>query len=227
LLYRAINVCLAIVSSILPADFNFHNWGRPTIVPYEEYNNDLPKTIVGSRPGVESLLRQLVIGRKDYPGIEQIIGTVIGVTRSSTDTTHLHDVIVRTNEGNISLPATLVVGSCSVIRFISFALSHTPDCTGPAQGSLKWLPRAGFDTQPNGDPTSHGPEGLKDVYDHNSRYSTAHFYLTPEQMKRLPIPYQYEKVGVIFSCYTDSKYDRKTIMAQRIERNQSTFRFIM
>jgi hypothetical protein len=216
----AINVCLAVVSSILPADFNFHNWGRPTIVPYEEYNNDLPKTIVGSRPGVESLLRQLVIGRKDYPGIEQLVGTVTGVTRSSADPTRLHDVIVRTNEGTISLPAALVVGSFSVIKFISFALSHTPDCTGPAQGSLKWLPRAGFNTHPSED---GGLEGLKDVYDHNSRYSTVHFTLTAEQMKRLPIPYQYEEVGVIFSCYTDSKYDRKTFMAQRTERNQSTF----
>jgi hypothetical protein len=90
------------------------------VVPYEEYNNDLPKTIVGSRPGVESLLRQLVIGRKEYPNIEQIIGTVTGVTRSSTDPTHLQNVTVRASEGNISLPAALVVGSsCLDVSFPS------------------------------------------------------------------------------------------------------------
>jgi hypothetical protein len=111
-----------VVSSILPADFKFHGWGRLTVVPYEEYNNDLPKTIIGSRPGVESLLRQLVIGRKEYPNIEQIVGTVTGVTRSSIDPTRFSDAVVRTNEGNISLPATLVIGSFnSVLTFVFFA----------------------------------------------------------------------------------------------------------
>jgi len=28
---------------------------------------------------------------------------------------------------------------------------------------------------------------------------------------------------VIYSCYTDAKYDQKNIMAQRTERNESTF----
>jgi len=98
-------------ASVLPADPTLFHSGTPTVIPYEEYDGDLPKTIVGSRPGLESVIRRCVIGNRQYPNIKQIVGTVTGFSRSSSDPVRLQEVTVRTNEGTISLSAALVVGS--------------------------------------------------------------------------------------------------------------------
>jgi hypothetical protein len=78
--------------------------------PYEEYGDNLPKSVFPSRPGLETMLRRLVLGNGQYPNIKQVVGTVTGVRRASDDPTRLGEVTVRTKEGEMTLPAALVAG---------------------------------------------------------------------------------------------------------------------
>jgi hypothetical protein len=77
----------------------------------ESSRSALPKTLFSTRHGFETLLRRLIIGSKQYPNIEQIVGTVTGVIPSVSDPTRLQAVSVRTNEGDQILDAALVIGS--------------------------------------------------------------------------------------------------------------------
>jgi hypothetical protein len=70
----------------------------------------LQHTLFATRHGIETLLRRLVIGTKQYPNIQQIVGTVTGVIPSESDPSTLQGVLVRTSNGEITLPASLVVG---------------------------------------------------------------------------------------------------------------------
>jgi hypothetical protein len=72
--------------------------------------DSLPNTLFATRHGFESLLRRLVIGKKNYPHIDQIVGTVTGVISSTNDPKRLEGVTVRTSDGEKTLPAALVVG---------------------------------------------------------------------------------------------------------------------
>ncbi len=86
------------------------------MTPYAEYNGDLPKTIFVSRPGLETLIRRLVLGGQ-YRNIKQIIGTVTGLVRNASDLQYLNQVTVRTVEGARTINAAMVVGE-SLYSFI-------------------------------------------------------------------------------------------------------------
>lgn len=97
--------------SVLAADFSrVTNWGYSIPSPVKQYQGNLPKTIFSSRHGLETALRHFVIGRNQYPNIEQIVGTVTGVQRSPSDPTSIEEVTIRTKEGEMTLSAALVVG---------------------------------------------------------------------------------------------------------------------
>jgi hypothetical protein len=92
--------------------------------PYEDYQGNLPKMAFPSRPGLETMLRRLVLGNDRYPNIEQVVGTVTGVRRAPDDPTRLEEVTIRTKEGEMTLPAALVVG-----QFISDILTALHNLT--------------------------------------------------------------------------------------------------
>jgi hypothetical protein len=71
---------------------------------------NLENTAFCTRHGFEPLLRRLVMGRKQYPNIEQIVGTVTSVIPSDINSTTLQAVSVRTNDGNRIIDASLIIG---------------------------------------------------------------------------------------------------------------------
>ena len=73
-------------------------------------DNALPQTVHASRHGLETLLRRLLIGTKQYPNVEQVVGTVTGVINSGGDPTMLKGVSIRTHDGEKTIAAALVVG---------------------------------------------------------------------------------------------------------------------
>ncbi len=78
--------------------------------PYSKYGGELPKTFFASRQALETLTRRLTL-TKEYPNIEQIIGTVTGYTADEKHPDRLSKVSLRTREGaTIDLDATFVIG---------------------------------------------------------------------------------------------------------------------
>ncbi|KAF8236757.1 hypothetical protein L208DRAFT_1390284 [Tricholoma matsutake] len=190
---------------VLPADFSpVKTWGHTTPSPFEYYEGNLPKTMFASRHGIETVLRKCVMGKNDYPNIEQIVGTVTGVKCSPRDPTLLEEVTVHTKKGDMTLPATLVV-----------------DCTGTSRAGLKWLQRAGFDlNDSNSASGNQGLDQLKLVYDQKVHYTTLEFYMTPDIVERLPAACRWDEVGLIYGCATDVRFDGNAVYAQRIEKDK-------
>ncbi|KAF8221557.1 hypothetical protein L208DRAFT_1327277 [Tricholoma matsutake] len=188
--------------SIRPADLNLAPYGHFFDLGDEKSRNALPRTLFSTRHGLETLLRRLIIGTKQYPNIEQIVGTVTGVICSASDPTRLQGVSVRTSDGDKTLGAALII-----------------DCSGPAEAGLKWLRRAGFGAaNPHSDgDDSHPLQQLKTVYDPRIRYSTFQFTLPPALAERLPIPGGYHNTGGIYNCIPDGRVEHKSIYAMRYE----------
>ncbi|KAK0501776.1 hypothetical protein EDD18DRAFT_1144312 [Armillaria luteobubalina] len=109
-----------------PADYPFSMWGRWSKKPYDQYNGILPVTMTASRRGFETLLRRLVLSGR-HKNIRQVIGTVTGVSRSTSNPEYLDRVIIRTTAGSREIDAAFVV-----------------DCTGAASAGMKWLRREGY-----------------------------------------------------------------------------------
>lgn len=82
--------------------------------PTAEYGGSLPKTAYAGRAGLETLIRRLVLGG-NYKNIRQITGTVTGVSRDRVDPQFLESVTVRTPDGTMNIPATLVVGKIDTV----------------------------------------------------------------------------------------------------------------
>ena len=80
-----------------------------TMTPYAEYDGCLPKTMFASRRGLETLIRRLVLGGQ-YENIEQITGTVTGVSRSCPNPQYLDQVTIRTASGIRTVKASMVAG---------------------------------------------------------------------------------------------------------------------
>jgi hypothetical protein len=76
----------------------------------EKDYNALPQTLYATRHGLETLLRRLVIGKKQYPNVEQVVGTVTGVITSESNPTTLKGVSIRTDDSQKTIAATLVIG---------------------------------------------------------------------------------------------------------------------
>ncbi|KAK0486200.1 hypothetical protein IW261DRAFT_1549089 [Armillaria novae-zelandiae] len=174
--------------------------GNPIQAPTAEYGGSLPKTTYAGRAGLETLIRRLVLGR-NYKNIRQITGTVTGVSRDEVDPQFLQSVTVRTTEGTINIPATLVV-----------------DCTGPAAAGIKWLGREGYGFADKYTKNQLPLDKLKISYDQKLHYSTLQFCVPPELGRRLPgLPVPYDECGVIYCLFTDSAKDHRVMYSQRVD----------
>ncbi len=96
--------------SVGPSDFRSSMWGRWTKKPYNQYNGTLPDTMTAGRPGLETLMRRMVLGDR-YRNIQQVIGTVTGVSRDASNSRCLDHVMVRTAGGTQEIKAAIVVGT--------------------------------------------------------------------------------------------------------------------
>ncbi|KAF8219398.1 hypothetical protein L208DRAFT_1418297, partial [Tricholoma matsutake] len=188
--------------SIGPADSKLAFYGNFLNLGDEKSRDSLSNTLFATRHGFETLLRRLVIGNKEYPNIEQIVGTVTGIIPSQNDPTRLRGVSIRTNKGDEVLSASLVI-----------------DCSGMVAAGLKWLQNSGFgmtnvhsksdDVQPL--------QRFKITYNPNIRYVTFQFTITPALAERLPIPGGYHNSRAIYTCISGGKVDPKIIGIMRTE----------
>ena len=116
--YRKCHHCTSLVLSyhgavlrLVPGDFKISVAGQKFKLPFHEYNGKLPQTACATRPALETLLRRLVIGRKQYPGIEQIPGIVVGFDKVPDEPSRLNKVLVRQSNGEmVAILATLILG---------------------------------------------------------------------------------------------------------------------
>ena len=101
-----------LLTRIIPTDWKVFFSGKEIKPPKNEYNGDLPTIICAGRPGLETLIRRLVIGRKRYPNIEMAQGTVTGYDVDPEKPRYLSKVLFRRASDNkiISIPATMVIG---------------------------------------------------------------------------------------------------------------------
>ncbi|KAK0466719.1 uncharacterized protein EV420DRAFT_1260875 [Desarmillaria tabescens] len=184
------------------SDFRSSTWGRWQKKPCNQYTGTLPDTMTAGRPGLETLMRRLVLGSR-YKNIQQMIGTVAGISRDASSPGRLDRVTIRTVGGTQEIKASMVV-----------------DCTGPASAGLKWLKREGYgrsDMYPRGKVPL---EKIKVAYDQKITYSTSSFHVPLELGNRLPgLPASYEKCGVIYICVTDPTLDCRGMHIQRSEGN--------
>ncbi|KIL58812.1 hypothetical protein M378DRAFT_15278 [Amanita muscaria Koide BX008] len=186
--------------SIIPADWKLFLSGKEIKAPKNEYNGSLPPIICAGRPGLETLIRRLVVGRKQYPNVEMVQGTVTGYEADPEQPGYLSKVLFRRAIDNkiISIPATMVI-----------------DCTGPASAGVKMLRRLG-----HGVPTgSSGPslDGLTTHYDQDFRYSSFDIPVTDDLIQRFPK--EAREPGPIRYCLPEWTMDRRMVLSQRIDRN--------
>ncbi|KAF9031538.1 hypothetical protein BDZ89DRAFT_1063935 [Hymenopellis radicata] len=193
--------CMASGIGIAPADFKSNFWGQYLRVPYEEYLGDLPKTLFASRRAIETLIRRLTLNSTAFPDIQQITGTVVGVTRDPSAPGYLRQVKVRTQDGELDIDAALVI-----------------DCTGSARAGIKWIQRAGFGS-------THHPEGLSlaritDTFDGQMHYSTIRCVVSTSLAERLPIPGGFQNVGgCILSLTPDMHVQTRYFASMKLEGN--------
>ncbi|KAK0226312.1 hypothetical protein IW262DRAFT_757969 [Armillaria fumosa] len=195
--------------------------GNPIQAPTAEYGGSLPKTTYAGRAGLETLIRRLVLGG-NYKNIRQITGTVTGVSQDGVDPQFLESVTVRTPEGTITIPATLVVGKTDIVtsQKNNGAQIYVQDCTGPAAASIKWLGREGYGFADKYNKNELPLDKLKISYDQKLHYSTLQFSVPPELGRRLPgLPVPYDECGVIYCLFTDSTKDHRVMYSQRVDRN--------
>ncbi|KIY69826.1 hypothetical protein CYLTODRAFT_488549 [Cylindrobasidium torrendii FP15055 ss-10] len=135
-----------------------------------------------------------VIPTTSFPNIEQVLGTVTGVKTNESGAGLLQGVSYRDSNGEVhDLDAALVV-----------------DCTGPTQGGVKWLQRAGFAT-----------DLKKRTYNPRMRYCTFEFTPSREIYAQLPIPGNLEKgapaAGGILVNWPDPSLDNRWVAMARMD----------
>ena len=112
------------VARLIPAITKFHFSGKLVKQPLGKYNGQIPRVFCAGRPGFETLLRRLVIGRKHYPNIEQIHGTVIGYEKDPQNPTRICGVLVRQpNNEVVTISSTLILGKTPCIFFRAACLN--------------------------------------------------------------------------------------------------------
>ncbi|KAK0466721.1 uncharacterized protein EV420DRAFT_1698330 [Desarmillaria tabescens] len=194
--------CKASDINVCPGDFRTSTWGTWTMTPYSEYDGYLPKTMFASRRGLETLIRRLVLGSR-YENIQQMTGTVTGVSRSTSNPQYLDQITIRTANGIRTIQASMVA-----------------DCTGPACAGIKWLRREGFGIAAEYPRGKLPLDDLKIAYDQKTHYSTLHFHVPKEVGSRFPgLPTDYDDCGPIYNCTTDYTVDHRSIYAQHVEGN--------
>ncbi|EGN96339.1 hypothetical protein SERLA73DRAFT_170728 [Serpula lacrymans var. lacrymans S7.3] len=185
---------------IAAADIKWCIWGRFAHPPYEEYPAGLPQTCFTSRQGLETLLRRLVLDKTQYPNIDYVVGTVTDYQADATDTARLRNVLVRTDGGNTSIDADLVI-----------------DCTGASHTGVKMLKRAGYgytDVYPEGKVSL---DDLRVQYDPKITYCTLELNVSPDLAKRLPIPGGFANHPGIIAAISDARMDSKTMYSLGID----------
>jgi hypothetical protein len=191
---------LTVLRSVCPCDFKSSLWGLWPIIPYAEYNGDLPKTVFGSRPAFESMIRRLVLGRGSFPNIDTVAGTITSVKRDANHSSYIKSVSVRTSNTTVDMDASLVI-----------------DCTGPTTAGLKWLKAAKFDAADDTSTKGIPIDELRITYNHKTRYSIFHFDIPSDLGRRLPIPDGWDGAGPIYTCFTDSRVDDTVIYCHRVD----------
>ncbi|GAV99174.1 hypothetical protein LENED_000613 [Lentinula edodes] len=173
--------------AIYPADRKMNFAGTLIPAPVESYHGHLPETLVSSRAGLETLLRRLVLGRGNYRNIVQIAGTVIGLSPHSDDPSRIGRVKIRRTDSQIEeLDANLVI-----------------DCTGVTRAGVKWLSQAGYGST---DVNIDGKLDLKDAkisFDQKLQYSSLICDVTPDTLKKLPIPNDQTTETMFFGFWED------------------------
>ncbi|KAJ7066144.1 hypothetical protein C8F01DRAFT_694753 [Mycena amicta] len=166
---------------ILPHKPQLNMSGSTWQMPFASYKNGLPRSLMSSRPGIETLLRRLILDKKAYPNIEYLTGTVTDVLPDPAHPSRLSKIVVRTDAGVQEIPAALVA-----------------DCTGTTRAGLKWLGRHSY-----GNPSADSPSGklpldeIKVSFDQKLRYSSIIFNLSQEFHDSLPLPEELKPVRSI------------------------------
>jgi hypothetical protein len=210
---------------ILPADLRFNYQGNELKVPVDEYWGDLPKMLYFARASFESLLRRLLFGSGQYPNLEQIVGTVTGIERTVEEPERVGGVKIRTKDGNMTLPAALVIGESIevlLVKRVLLSMWFVTDCTGPAQAGLKWLRRAGFEVDNADQSSSKSNKPIKLSYELKSHYSTLRFTFHPSLLEHYVPPELLSESGMLFSCVVEGDSTRDCVHVQRAGRNSST-----
>ncbi|KAM6501577.1 hypothetical protein JOM56_001554 [Amanita muscaria] len=184
---------------IVPGDFKYFLSGKEIKSPLEEYKGSLPPILCAGRPGLETLLRRLVVGRKQYPNIQLIQGTVTGCEIDSENPKYLSKVVFRRASDNqtIAIPATMII-----------------DCTGPARAGMKMLRRLGYGMATTNQPSL---DELTVHYNQNVHYSSFDVPATDDLIQRLPL--EARKPGPIRRWIPDLLRDNKAVLLQRIDNN--------
>ncbi|KIY72510.1 hypothetical protein CYLTODRAFT_367537 [Cylindrobasidium torrendii FP15055 ss-10] len=178
---------------IAPYELNFMWWGNTAQSPRKYFGGVIPDAMFVSRRALETAIRRRVLDVNAYPNISQVAGQVTNFIMDKNHSDRVGGVTYRDINGNTTdIHAELVA-----------------DCTGTAQGSLKWLPQAGFTE-----------EIKKDTYDAKMRYTTFTFKITPELGAKLPVPGGfYRQGGGYLVSNPDARTDNKYICILRNEGN--------
>ncbi|KAG6830466.1 hypothetical protein H0H87_008039, partial [Tephrocybe sp. NHM501043] len=185
---------------VLPAEVKTTFGGYLPLAPFQEYGGTLPKTVYGSRRGIETLLRRLVLGEGLYSNIKQMTGVVTGMIPDRSNPFSISKVSVRSTEGPVELIDT----------------DFVVDCTGPSQLGLKWLKTAGYGSCAPGD-GSLTLDTLRIQYDQKMKVVTLRFKVPPSLGDRLPIPDGFRNIATIYNCLSDWSLDSQNIYAQRVD----------
>jgi hypothetical protein len=98
--------------SLVSADAKMHWSGVPFATGRSHTDNDPPVLLNLTRPGLETLLRRLVLS--SCPNVKYMQGSVTALTKSETSADAINSVRIRSRAGDEgTLPATLVVGKSS------------------------------------------------------------------------------------------------------------------
>ncbi|KAF8150617.1 hypothetical protein B0H34DRAFT_801557 [Crassisporium funariophilum] len=193
--------CLASDIRILPADYKQRVRGKVAPAPYNYFKGNIPKTAYWARPGVETLLRRLVLGQGKYPNIYTISGTVTAVHADPLDCSRIQKVTVRTTSDTQDIDAAMV-----------------SDCTGSSAG-MKWLDRAGYGYETSYPKGSLPMDQLRITFDHQMHYSTLRYTIPLSMNDKLPVPGGLQNSGILYSCLTDYPSDGRVISISRVEGN--------
>lgn len=105
------SLSLTPVLSSVNEDRGVHVSGHFILEPLKQYDGKLPPHLFAGRRGTETLLRRLILDKERFPNIIQIAGTVTSIVPSArSDSTSLHGVKIRTDQGEQLLSASLVAG---------------------------------------------------------------------------------------------------------------------
>jgi hypothetical protein len=161
------------------------------------------KTLFCGRPGLESLIRRLLLGRGDHPNILTVVDTVTGIV---ADGVNINCMVINTPLDAEEIECALVVG-----------------CAGLAAAGLKWLGAANL---------GGALHELRTGYDPKMNYSTSIICVSDEYGQRLPIPEGWDNVQLFYvrfpALFPDTAKDNKMILLSAsktvVVRPHPTFR---